>query len=167
MTRILRLLALLALVVATLGLVWLLGMRRKDSAVVALQRRVNRAVINPRQRAIAGRPGSDAALLHHVGRTSGRAYATPVGAEPTTDGFSIALVYGPRSDWLRNVLAAGSARIDHDGRTYAVDRPEVVAFADAEADFPPKTVPALRMIGVQQVLRLHRVDDGTPTAPDA
>lgn len=156
-----RVLGIVGLVVGALlavALAWLLGMRNKGSAVVAAQRKVNRAVFNPRQMETAGTPGAYAAVIRHTGRSSGRSYETPVGAEPTDDGFSIALMYGSKSDWLQNVLAAGSATIVHDGRTYPVDHPELVPFSDATGDFPAEGLRALRLFGVKQVLRVRRAD---------
>lgn len=141
-----------------LALAWFLGMRNKQSVVVAAQRRINRAVVNPRQLQTAGAPGSSADVVRHTGRTSGRTYETPVGAEPTEDGFVVALVYGPRSDWLKNVLASGSATIVHDGVVSDVDRPEVVPFDTVAHHFPDQA--AIRLFGVTQALRLRRVDEG-------
>ena len=62
-------------------------------------------------------------VVHHVGRTTGRAYETPIGAVPTDDGFVIALPYGSNTDWLKNVLASGQATIVHDGTSHAVTGP--------------------------------------------
>ena len=144
--------------VVALALAWLLGMRNKQSVVVAAQRRINRAVVNPRQLQTAGTSGADAAVVRHTGRRSGRTYETPVGAEPTEDGYVVALVYGPRSDWLKNVLASGSATIVHEGVTHVVDRPEVVPFDTVAHHFPDQA--AIRLFGVTQAVRLHRADVG-------
>jgi deazaflavin-dependent oxidoreductase (nitroreductase family) len=148
-------LGLVALVVA-----WLLGMRDKASVVVAAQRRFNRAVINPRQLRTAGTPGSQAAVIRHIGRTSGRPYETPVGVEPTEDGFVVALVYGQRSDWLKNVLASGSATVVHQGVPYSVDCPEVVPLDTVAHHFP--AIRSLRTFGVTEALRLHQADHDQP-----
>src|SRR5215472_14302219 len=45
------------------------------------------------------------AVIQHRGRRSGRAYATPAGARPTSEGFVIPLTFGERTDWFRNVQA--------------------------------------------------------------
>jgi len=140
---------------AALIVAWLLGMRNKGSVVVAAQRRFNRAVINPRQPRTAGTPGSEVAVFRHTGRTSGRSYQTPVGAEPTDDGFVVALVYGPRSDWLKNVLASGSATIVHQGVSHLVDRPEVVPFGSVAHHFPDAR--SIRTFGVTEAVLLHKV----------
>jgi hypothetical protein len=123
--------------------------------VVAMQRRVNRAVVNPRQLATAGRPGAYASVIVHTGRTCGRVYHTPVGAERTADGFMIALVYGSGTDWLKNVLSAGSATIVHEGVSYEVDSPQVVPLADIVGDLPPGTSRSLRLFGVTEALTLR------------
>lgn len=40
-------------------------------------RRLNRALLNPRQLRTAGQPGASASAIDHVGRTGGRPYRTP------------------------------------------------------------------------------------------
>jgi hypothetical protein len=67
------------------------------------------------------------------GRRSGQEYESPVGAIAIGDGFLIALPYGPETDWCRNVVAAGSASLAHEGRVYAVDSPEI---AQIDATLP-------------------------------
>ena len=155
MGSVLKIVGLVVAAVMALAVAWFVGMRNKNSPVVSVQRKVNRALFNPRQMATAGTPGAYAAVIRHIGRTSGRAYETPVGAEPTADGFSVALMYGSQSDWLKNVMAAGSATIVHDGVEYPVDRPQLVAFEDAAQDFPADDLRSLRLFGVKQVLRVR------------
>jgi len=75
-------------------------------------------------------------VIRHVGQTSGTAYETPIGALPTNGGFVIALPYGTRSDWLKNVLAKGSATIVAEGETYEVDHPTLVPTADVMSQLP-------------------------------
>lgn len=153
--RMLRAAAVIILGALALGLVWLRGMRNKQSAVVRFQRRVNRAVFNPRQMKTAGTPGAYASIIRHTGRTSGRLYETPVDALASDDGFVIALVYGSGSDWLKNVLAAGTATIVHEGLTYTVERPEVVPFDEVADTFPESDRRSLRFMGVQECLRVR------------
>jgi len=102
------------------------GMRSKSPPVLNAVRRFNRDLGNPRQMATAGAPGAYASVIRHVGRTSGREYETPIGAIATEDGFVSALPYGASADWLKNLLASGSAISVNEGRTYRVDQPEVV-----------------------------------------
>jgi deazaflavin-dependent oxidoreductase (nitroreductase family) len=124
-------------------------------------RRTSRAM-KPLALKSAGTPGAYASVIRHVGRTTGRAYATPVGAVATDDGFVIALPYGPNTDWLKNVLASGSAIIVDEGYTYDVDRPEVVPIAEAGRYFTPQDQRAHRLFGVEQCLRVRRLGSGHP-----
>jgi deazaflavin-dependent oxidoreductase (nitroreductase family) len=146
------------LVVTAVMATFVVGLRRKYPPVVNTIRRFARDVGNPRLLKYAGKPGANASIMRHVGRTSGRQYETPVTAVPTADGFVIALPYGPNTDWLKNVLAAGSATLVHDGQDHPVDRPEVVPSAQAAGDFSPRERRTLRWFGVEECLRLHRGD---------
>jgi deazaflavin-dependent oxidoreductase (nitroreductase family) len=111
--------------------------------------------MNPRQMKTAGTPGAYASVIRHEGRTSGRPYETPVGAFVTDDGFVIALPYGSDPDWLKNVMAAGSATLVHEGGTYRVERPELVPTSAAAPYLPVKEQRNLRMFAVDQCLRVH------------
>ena len=135
----------------------MLGVRARVPIAVDLLRRFSR-LFNPLQMRSAGRPGAHASVVHHRGRTSGRLYATPVGAVVTEDGFLVALPYGTRSHWVRNVLASGSATIDHDGRAYPVDRPEVIPLEEVADRFSPSDQRSHRMFRVEHCLRVRRVE---------
>ena len=104
----------------------------------------------------AGKEGSNTSLVRHVGRRSGRTYETPVVAVQHDDSFLIALPYGARTDWLKNVLHNGSATIVTNGRTYEVDRPEVLPMADATAYFRPRERRLHRQFHVDSALQVHR-----------
>jgi deazaflavin-dependent oxidoreductase (nitroreductase family) len=106
----------LLLAVLAVGVTFALGMRAKTPWVLDRVRHFARAIGNPYQMRTAGTPGAMASVIEHRGRTSGRAHRTPVDAVPTEDGFVIATVYGARTDWLKNVLASGSATIVNEGR---------------------------------------------------
>jgi deazaflavin-dependent oxidoreductase (nitroreductase family) len=153
----------LIVALAAVGLVFVVGMRRKTSWVLRAVRRFNRAVVNPRMLASAGTPGAYASVIRHVGRRTGRAYETPVVAEPTDDGFVIALPYGTTSNWVKNVLASGSATIVEEGVTYEVDRPEVVPMALVIDHFPVKDRRAHARFSVNECVRVRRVDRLGPT----
>ncbi len=103
----------------------------------------------------AGKAGSNTSVVRHVGRRSGRAYETPVVAVQHEHSFFIALPYGDRTDWRKNVLASGNAEVMVDGMSYAVDRPEVVAMSDATAYFQPKEQRLHRRFKVESALRVH------------
>jgi hypothetical protein len=72
------------------------------------------------------------------------------------DGFLIALPYGKRTDWVKNVVAQGSATLVTGGRTYQVDRPEVIPMAEAIRFFQPREQRLQRLFRVESALRLHR-----------
>ncbi len=149
----------LCLAAAMLTAVFTLGMRTKSPVVLDAIRRTNRAYVNPRQRD-AGTPGAYASLIRHHGRTTGAPYETPVVAEATEDGFVIALPYGSRADWLKNVLASGSATIVHDGATHRLGEPDVVPIDTADQYFSPGDRRAHRLFGTRECLRLRLVDVG-------
>ncbi|MGA8254611.1 MAG: nitroreductase family deazaflavin-dependent oxidoreductase [Mycobacterium sp.] len=92
---------------------------------------------NPAEMALAGHRYWYAAVIEHTGRKSGKRYRTPVVALRVGDGILVGLPYGSGVDWLRNVLAAGSATITDKGRSYSVVRPEVIDAAAAEPQLSP------------------------------
>lgn len=143
-------------VLAVLLAGWMWGMRTKSPAVIDFQRRVNHRVFNPRQMRDAGSPGAYAGIVRHRGRRTGAEYETPVVPEPSEDGFVIVLPYGTRADWVRNVLAAGSATIVHEGREHRVGRPELMAVEDAPHEFSASERRNLRLFGNTECLVVHR-----------
>ena len=148
----------MVLVLGAIGIVFMVGMRTKSPPVLKAVRRFNRAFTNPRAMKKAGAPGAYASVIRHVGRTTGRPYETPVGAFATDDGFVIALPYGSDADWLKNVLASGSATIVDEGNTCRVDQPELFPTAVVAPHLPPKEQRTLRLFGVDQCLRVRRVE---------
>jgi deazaflavin-dependent oxidoreductase (nitroreductase family) len=104
----------------------------------------------------AGKEGSSTSVVCHVGRRSGRTYETPVIAARHDDSFLIALPYGQRTDWLKNVLHTGSAAIVANGHTYQVDQPEVVLMAEATAYFRPREQRMHRQFHVDSALQVRQ-----------
>lgn len=105
----------------------------------ALRERIvsfNRRTLNPLTLRIAGARSRVYAAVHHVGRRTGRAYTTPVVAEPLGSGFIIPLPYGTDVDWLRNVLAAGGCTLTWNETQYQLDQPEIIPAKDALRAFP-------------------------------
>jgi deazaflavin-dependent oxidoreductase (nitroreductase family) len=81
-------------------------------------------------------------VVVHTGRKSRRQYRTPVNVFPRPGGYVIALTYGPNSDWVRNVLAAGGCTLETRGRTLPLTRPRLYH------DDQRRAVPlSLRVIG--------------------
>jgi deazaflavin-dependent oxidoreductase (nitroreductase family) len=63
-------------------------------------------------------------LVVHRGRKSGRRYETPVMVFRDGDRFLIALTYGgDRTEWVKNVVAAGGCELRTVGRVYQTGAP--------------------------------------------
>ena len=132
------------------------GMRLHWSPATEAMRRLT-IVLNRGQQG-SGQPGAYAGILRHVGRTSGTVHETPLGIERTDDGFVIAIVYGQHTQWVKNVLAAGSAEVMVDGEVYAVERPEVVPMSGVSSYFKPSDRRMTSLVGVTEALRLYHAD---------
>lgn len=89
--------------------------------------KINKRVFNPRELRRGKRP-----TLTHVGRKSGREYVTPLDAHQVEGGYIFILVYGSKSDWVQNIIAAGSATLRKDGATFDLSNPRVVSRDVAE-----------------------------------
>lgn len=133
-----------------------LGVRSRMPVAVNALRQFSR-LFNPLQLRTAGSRGASTSVVRHLGRTSGRAYATPVDVVATDDGFLIALPYGMQSHWVRNVLAKGGATIVDDGQAYPVDRPEIIPLEDVATRFSAADQRSLRLFRVEQCLQVRRV----------
>ena len=93
------------------------------------------------------------AIVSHVGRKSGRPYRTPVNAFRTDGGYIIALTYGAQSDWVKNVLAAGSCELQTRGGQVCLFDPIIVT--DDSKDWAPLLVRLiLGLIDAPQYMRL-------------
>jgi hypothetical protein len=135
----------------------LVAMRTKSPSLLRIVRRFNRVSMNKVQLRSAGTPGAYASVIRHRGRTSRREYTTPVVPFATGDDhFVIVLPYGPSTDWVQNVLAAGSAELVTGGATYALDQPELIAIDSVRDVFPTGEQRTHRMFRVEQCLRLRR-----------
>lgn len=96
------------------------------------------------------------ALVVHRGRRSGRTYQTPVMVFGAGDGFIVALTYGPDSDWVRNVRAAGGCELRTGGRRLRVDSPRVY-HDETRRGIRPVERQVLRLIGVADFLSVKTV----------
>jgi len=119
-------------------------------------------ILNPLIVRLAGRRHFRmAAQIHHVGRRSGRSYVTPAGARLYGEVIMIPLTFGNRSDWSRNVTAAGGCPIRLDGRDYQASQPEFVALEQARELIRPMFSPleraSFRLLGIRQFMVLHAV----------
>jgi deazaflavin-dependent oxidoreductase (nitroreductase family) len=116
-------------------------------------------ILNPLIAKLAGRRHFPVALIHHVGRRSGKHYITPVGAGVTGDIALVPLTFGTTSDWARNVVAAGQCWIRLDGRSYHTARPQFIDAAQARtllrAAFNPLQRIGFGLLGIKHYLRLQ------------
>jgi hypothetical protein len=142
-------------VVAVGAAAFVIGMRTKSPLVLGVLVWLAKHVFNRRQMQTAGQPGAYAGIIRARGRVSGRMIETPVGIVRTGDGFLIALPYGPRPQWLRNVLAAGEALLVHEGATYPVGRPELIETKSVAERFSPTDQRLFRLLAVNECLRLR------------
>jgi len=94
--------------------------------------RINRTLFNPRQVRSGRYP-----VVTHMGRSSGVVYRTPLDAHPTRDGYVLVVRYGRESDWVRNILASGSATLRIDGDEHRLTAPRLVAQDEAVDRFAP------------------------------
>ena len=110
---------------------------------------INKRVFNPR--AIAGGKWP---VLTHVGRSSGQTYRTPLDAHPVEGGYLFVLVYGSRTDWVRNILAAGSASLRVDGREVALTAPRLVGRDEAERALSADVARPPKVLRISEFLRM-------------
>ena len=88
--------------------------------------KINKRVFNP----WSIRKGKYPVVIH-VGRTSGQSYQTPLDAFPTETGYVLVARYGPKSDWVLNILAAQTATLRIDGEEHRLDSPRLVSQEEA------------------------------------
>jgi hypothetical protein len=100
------------------------------------------------------------AVLRHTGRTSRTAYATPIVAFATRDGYLIPLPFGDRTQWARNLFAASGGTLRHRGREVPIGAPEIVEVADVAVSLPWFARAASRRLGLRQYVRVRRIGDG-------
>jgi deazaflavin-dependent oxidoreductase (nitroreductase family) len=143
---------------AALIAAFLLGWRAKSPLVLGPIIALSKRFMNPMQMQTAGQPGAYAGIIRHRGRVSGTEYETPIGIVPDGDTFLVALPYGSRAQWLRNVLAAGTATVVHEGRTWRVDAPELIPMAGVAGHFSKSDQGLFRAMRVDECLRLRNLD---------
>lgn len=111
--------------------------------------RINKRVFNPAELRRGVRP-----VLTHVGRSSGTTYRTPLDAHPVDGGYVFILVYGSRSDWVRNSLAAGHASLRIDNIEIELTAPRLISEHEAWQAIGdgPKRPP--RILRITEYLRM-------------
>ena len=110
---------------------------------------VNKRVFNPMEKRKGKRP-----VITHVGRTSGKTYQTPLDAHRTDGGFIFILMYGSKSDWVQNVLAAGTATVTKDGETHELESPQLISKDEAWQHLPDTVQAPPGFLNVTEYLRM-------------
>jgi deazaflavin-dependent oxidoreductase (nitroreductase family) len=123
-------------------------------------RRVNRVFTNPVLGTIAWLL-PPLAVVHHVGRKSGRRYRTPVVAFRSAKGFVIPMTYGRDVDWARNLLKARGCELVQMGRHVALRNPRIVDARVAYAHLPPGVRSALRAADLPGYVLLEFAPEGS------
>lgn len=111
--------------------------------------KVNKRVFNPREIKRGTRP-----VLTHVGRSSGETYRTPLDAHLVDSGYIFILMYGSDSDWVKNVLAAGSANLHIDGAEIELSSPRLIAEEEAWRLLPEATTAPPGFMRVTEYLQM-------------
>jgi deazaflavin-dependent oxidoreductase (nitroreductase family) len=146
-----------------LRLTVILLFRSRRPALLDAVRQANKRVLNPLMLHLAGRRHWYAARLEHVGRRTGRSYATPVVAWPVHGGFAIPLPYGPDVDWRRNLQATGSGVLQVNGVRHPIRDPRIVAVDDLP-DLPPGWRALSQVYAIRQWLVVTTAAAQPPTA---
>jgi deazaflavin-dependent oxidoreductase (nitroreductase family) len=93
-------------------------------------------------------------VVIHRGRRTGRLYQTPVTVFPAGDGYVFALTYGPDTDWVKNVLAAGGCELRTRGHATRLTAPRLY-HDQSRRGIRPVERQVLRLIGAADFLRLQ------------
>ena len=103
-------------------------------------------------------------MVCHRGRRTGRLHRTPVNAYRRGSTLAIVVLYGPESDWVRNVLAGGG-QVVRAGRTHELLEPRLV---DPHVEPVPRLArPLGRLTGTVMLVRLGPARPGFGRGPAA
>jgi deazaflavin-dependent oxidoreductase (nitroreductase family) len=123
--------------------------------------RFNKAVANHVIRPLAYRlPGF--AVIVHRGRVSGAEFRTPVNCWHDDQSAIVALTYGPDTDWLKNLTAAGGGVLVTGATSHQVGRPVLIG-AEGMSRMPPVVRAMLAVIDVDQFAVMPLLRPGRPT----
>jgi hypothetical protein len=103
---------------------------------------------------LSGAGRSEIGTLEHFGRRTGTRHLTPIHPVPTAEGFRVVVPLADRSEWARNVLAAGHCRIQLRDVVHELDEPVLVRAIDVR-ELPRPIRWAEERLGFRYLL-LHR-----------
>src|SRR5579864_2443445 len=101
-------------------------------SVARFNRRVTNRLLGPLAPYVPG-----FGVIVHRGRRSGHSYRTPVNVFGRRGGVVVALTYGARSDWVRNVLASDGCLLETRGRKLRLRSPRLIHESEARTIPPP------------------------------
>ena len=125
----------------------------------------NKRFLNRFTMTFAGRRRSPYTVMYHVGRISGRTYATPVLAMLDDAHFIIPLPYGKDVDWCRNIMAADGCLVEYQGAVYRAADPEIISPEAGLPAFPAWIQDLLRRDETEYFLRLRHGEQVSPQDP--
>ena len=111
--------------------------------------KVNKRVFNPMEIRKGKRP-----VLIHRGRRSGRTFLTPLDAHQVDGGYVFIVVYGADSDWVRNILASGDAKLRIDGKEIQLGSPRIIGPEEAWSLIKDGTKRPAGFLNVSEFLRM-------------
>jgi deazaflavin-dependent oxidoreductase (nitroreductase family) len=117
--------------------------------------KINKRVFNPREIRRGKRP-----VVIHVGRSSGTVFQTPLDAHPTRGGYVLVVRYGPGSDWVRNILAAGTATLRVEREEHRLDSPRLVSQQEAVDELAPGFEPDADFYKAEHYLLMDHTSSG-------
>ncbi|NNF55235.1 MAG: nitroreductase family deazaflavin-dependent oxidoreductase, partial [Acidimicrobiales bacterium] len=94
-------------------------------------------------------------VLIHEGRTSGRTYETPLDAHAVDGGYIFIVNYGARSDWVKNILAAGRATLRLGAQEIELSMPRLLTEDEALSQMPPTAKPMPGFLNINEYLHMH------------
>jgi deazaflavin-dependent oxidoreductase (nitroreductase family) len=117
--------------------------------------KINKRVFNPREIRRGKRP-----VVIHLGRSSGAVFQTPLDAHPTRGGYVLVVRYGPGSDWVRNILAAGTATLRVEREEHRLDSPRLVSQQEAVDELAPGFEPDADFYKAEHYLLMDHTSSG-------
>lgn len=99
--------------------------------------------------------------LEHMGRRTGSVYRVPLVAIRHGGQVTIALTYGPRVDWLRNLRAAQGGRMHLGDSLLVLGPPRRIATAEGLRRMPPGARQILALTGTRDYVEFD-IQSETP-----
>lgn len=115
----------------------------------------NKRYFNRFSRRFAGKAHGPFALIRHVGYKTGTIYETPVVAIPIPQAFIVALTYGLKVDWYRNIKANGKCAVIWREKTYEISSVRDISANEGLPVFPGFVRALLKLNRIRDFIRLE------------